>query len=47
MPNPIEIMYNVVQRQYPVLDEWKHHTPEDSERIVEYTINKVKEVYNA
>lgn len=47
LPNPIEIMYNVVQRQYPVLDEWKHHTPEDSERIVEYTINKVKEVYNA
>lgn len=47
LPKPIEIMYNVVQRQYPVLDEWKHHTPEDSERIVEYTISKVREINNA
>jgi hypothetical protein len=47
LPEPIEIMYNVVQRQYPVLDEWKHHTPEDSERIVEYTISQIEKKYNA
>jgi hypothetical protein len=47
LPSPIEIMYTVVGRQYPVLDEWKHHTPEDSERIVEYTISQIEKMNNA
>jgi hypothetical protein len=47
LPKPIEIMYNVLERKYPVLDEWKHHTPEDSERIVDYVILKVDEIYGA
>lgn len=46
LPDPIEVMYNVVGRVYPVLDEWKHHTPEDSEKIVDYVISKVSEYYN-
>jgi hypothetical protein len=46
LPEPIEVMYNVVDRMYPVLDEWKHHTPEDSERIVDYVISKVSEYYS-
>jgi hypothetical protein len=47
LPGPIEIMYTVLSRQYDVLDEWKHHTPEDSERIVEYTISQIEKIYNA
>ena len=47
LPDPIEVMYNVVGRTYPVLDEWKHHTPEDSERIVDYVILKVDESYGS
>jgi len=47
LPDPIEVMYNVVGRSYPVLDEWKHHTPEDSERIVDYVILKVDEAYGS
>lgn len=47
LPGPIEIMYTVLNRQYDVLDEWKHHTPEDSERIVEYTISQIEKMYNA
>lgn len=43
LPDPIEVMYNVVQRDYPVLDQWSHHTPEDSEKIVDYVISKVNE----
>jgi len=45
LPDPIEVMHNVVGRMYPVLDEWKHHVPEDSERIVDYVILKVSEYY--
>lgn len=47
LPKPIEVMHNVVGRVYPVLDEWKHHTPEDSERIVDYVILKVDEYYGS
>lgn len=47
LPGPIEIMYTVLGRKYDVLDEWKHHTPEDSEKIVDYTIQQVEKIYNA
>ena len=47
LPKPIEVMHNVVGRVYPVLDEWKHHMPEDSERIVDYVILKVDEYYGS
>jgi hypothetical protein len=47
LPKPIEIMYTVLSRQYEFLDEWKHHTPEDSERIVEYTISQIEKINNA
>jgi hypothetical protein len=45
LPKPIEVMHNVVGRSYPVLDKWGHHTPEDSERIVDYVISKIDEYY--
>ncbi len=47
LPEPIKIMDNVVQKDYPVLDIYKHHTPEDSERIVDYIISRIEEVNNA
>ena len=47
LPDPIEIMYNVVGRKYDIADDFKHHTPEDSERIVDYVILKVEEAYGS
>lgn len=43
LPDPIEVMHNVIGRVYPTIDQWHHHTPEDSERIVDYVISKVDE----
>ena len=47
LPEPIEVMYNVISRKYTTIDEFKHHTPEDSERIVDYVISKVDEYYGS
>jgi hypothetical protein len=47
LPEPIEVMYNVISRKYTTIDEFKHHTPEDSERIVDYVILKVDELYGS
>lgn len=43
LPDPIEVMHNVLGRNYTTIDEWHHNTPEDSERIVDYIILKVEE----
>ena len=43
LPDPIEVMHNIVERIYPTVDEWHHHTPEDSERIVDYVISRVND----
>ena len=47
LPKPIEPMYNVINRMFETVDEWKHHTPEDSERWVDYVILKVGEAYGS
>jgi hypothetical protein len=47
LPEPIQVMYNVVDRLFETVDEWKHHTPEDSERWVDYVILKVEEAYGS
>jgi hypothetical protein len=45
LKDPIEIMHTVLERKYEVVDEWKHNTREDSEKIVDYIIAKVSEYY--
>ena len=45
LPEPIQVMYNVVDRMFKTVDQWKHHTPEDSERWVDYVILKAEESY--
>jgi hypothetical protein len=47
LPHPIEVMHNVIERVYPTVDQWHHHTPEDSERIVDYVISKVDESFSS
>lgn len=47
LPEPIQVMYNVIDRLFKSVDKWKHHTPEDSERWVDYVILKVEESYGS